>query len=64
MSGLKKPGYPRQITIQGVCPADRRLVFVEDGGVRIDNAGPFPFNEVAKLHAWLGRYLQAVKALA
>jgi len=51
--------YPRDISIQGVSPSDVRAVFVEDGGVRIDNAGPFPPKEVAKLHRWLSRYLAA-----
>ena len=53
--------YLREISIQGDSPADVRLVFVEAGGVRIDNAGPFPPKEMAKLHRWLGRYLAAAE---
>ena len=49
--------YPKSIVIQGTFHMDRRLVFVEDGGVRIDNAGPFPPKEIEKLHRWLGRFL-------
>jgi hypothetical protein len=37
---------------------DVRLVFVEEGGVRIDNAGPFSPAEVVKLYKWLGSYLR------
>lgn len=54
--------YPRQIIIQGVEPTDARLVFVENGGVRIDNAGPFPLKEARRLRDWLARFCVAAAA--
>ncbi len=51
--------YPKGIHIQGVEPLDCRSIFVENGGVRIDNAGPFPLKEAVKLWSWLGRYIAA-----
>ena len=35
-------------------------VFVEDGGVRFDNAGPLPPRQVRRLIGWLNEYLEAV----
>ncbi|HSE67794.1 MAG TPA: hypothetical protein VLB12_12475 [Gemmatimonadales bacterium] len=36
-------------------------VFVEDGGVRFDNAGPVPANQIPKLIDWLHQYMTAVQ---
>lgn len=51
--------YPEGITIQGIEPLDSRAIFVERRGVRIDNAGPFPFKEAVRLWSWLSRYILA-----
>ena len=52
------PRYPRSRSIRGAA-GDEYLLFVGDGGVRLDTAGPFPPTEAARLHRWLGRYLAA-----
>jgi len=36
-------------------------VFVEEGGVRFDNAGPIPAKQVKRLVIWLERYLMATE---
>ena len=37
-------------------------IFVEEGGVRIDNTGPLPPKQVKRLRDWLTRYLEAINA--
>lgn len=36
-------------------------VFVEEGGVRIDNAGPFTMREAIRLRLWLDRYIAVAR---
>jgi hypothetical protein len=52
------------MVLRGVQPTDVRRVFVETGGMRIDNAGPFPPAEVAKLVRWCTRFLAAARSEA
>lgn len=56
--------YPRQIRIE--YPASPTmttdlLVFVEEGGVRLDNAGPLPPAAAKRLRDWLTRYLNVAE---
>ena len=62
MGTKTKIEYPRRITlIYPVTPEldTSALIFVEEGGVRIDNTGPLPPEKARRLRDWLNRYLVA-----
>jgi hypothetical protein len=60
-----RPPYPKMIrlrypVVHGTrSPMTDILVFVENDGVRFDNAGPIPPKQVRRLMVWCEKYLAA-----
>ena len=59
---MSKRRYPRMLRLPYPATAPLPavvLIFVEEGGVRLDNAGPLPPRQARRLRDWLTRYLRA-----
>lgn len=61
---MNQPSYPKLIQLPyQAAPRTMAelLVFVEEGGVRLDNSGPLPPRQARRLRDWLTRYLKAAR---